>query len=416
MNILFLTMNPFKSIDMHNIYSDLMKVFIAHGHRPYIVTPREKQSGEKSELLEFHDHAILKVRIGNTSNVSFIEKGISTLLLEEQFKRKISKYLGNEHFDLILYSTPPITLAGCVKAFKTKYNAKTYLMLKDIFPQNAVDIGLMPGDGFRFRVSSFKSWVGMAKYQLYRYFRRKEKKLYTLSDRIGCMSPANVAYVLKHNPEIPREKVEILPNAIIPNPIVDRSDAKQRVRRQFNVPDRAITLLFGGNLGKPQGIPFVVECLRAVKERSEFFFIVCGNGSEYHLLEEYKEREKPSNMALVNFLPKKEYDELARGCDVGLLFLDHRFTIPNYPSRILSYMENATPVICATDPNTDVWKMVEENSFGFACESNSTEAFVKCLEAMIKSDIDKMGEKARDTCEQLFSVEECYQKIMSSFR
>lgn len=396
MNILFLTMNPFVSIDMHNIYSDLMKVFISHGHRPYIVTPREKRTGEKTELLEYGDHAILKVRIGNTSKVSFIEKGISTVLLEWQFKKAINKHLGDVKFDLILYSTPPITLTGVVKTFKKKYNAKTYLMLKDIFPQNAIDIGLF----------SAKSPVA-------RFFRRKEREFYCISDKIGCMSQANVDFLLRHNPDISKDKVEILPNAILLNPLADRQRAKANVRAQYGVPERSITFLFGGNLGKPQGIPFLVDCLRAVKNREDFFFIVCGSGSEYHMLKDYKKQEAPSNLCLIDFLPKKEYDRLARGCDVGLIFLDHRFTIPNYPSRILSYMENATPVICATDPITDVGSMVEENGFGFACESNSVEGFVGCLEKIKESDLDLMGRKAREACEELFVVEDCYNKIIN---
>lgn len=397
MNILFLTMNSFKSIDMHNIYSDLMKVFVLHGHRPYIVTPREKRTGEETELCNYEDYSILKVKIGNTSNVSFIEKGISTVLLESQFNQAIDKYLGKVKFDIILYSTPPITLAGVVKRMKRKCGAKTYLMLKDIFPQNAIDIGLFA-----------------AKSPIASYFRRKEKHLYNLSDKIGCMSLANVEFVLKHNPEIPNGKVEILPNAILPNPIGDRMSAKIAVRKRYDIPDEAITLLYGGNLGKPQGIPFLINCMKAVKERKEFFFIICGTGSEYPLLEQYVNEEKPKNMLLINGLPKKEYDQLANGCDVGLIFLDHRFTIPNYPSRILSYMENATPVICATDPNTDVGKMVEENNFGFACESNSVPAFVDCLEKMKAADRDMMGKTARELCSSLFSVEDCYNKIINA--
>ena len=399
MNVLFLTMNPFKSIDMHNIYSDLMKVFIAHGHHPYIVTPREKKMGEVTELLDYDDYSILKVRIGNTSNVSFIEKGVSTVLLETQFKRAINKHLKGVKFDLILYSTPPITLAGVVGKFKKKHNARTYLMLKDIFPQNAIDIGLFS-----------------AKSPIAKYFRRQERKFYQISDKIGCMSPANVDFVLRNNPVIPKEKVEVLPNAIILNPKVDREAAKRKVRERYNIPANAITLLFGGNLGKPQGIPFMIECLQSVKYRPEFFFIVCGEGSEFHLFEELKAQENPANLCLVNFLPKKEYDELASGCDVGLIFLDHRFTIPNYPSRILSYMENSTPVICATDPNSDVGDLVVENGFGFACESNSVEGFIKCLEDLKAADIEAMGEKARETCEKLFSVEECYNKITNGYK
>lgn len=397
MNILFLTMNSFKSIDIHNIYADLMKVFIAHGHRPYIVAPREKRTGEETELVDYEDHSILKVQIGNTSGVSFIEKGISTVLLESQFNKAIDKYLGNVKFDIILFSTPPITLAGVIKRMKKKCGAKTYLMLKDIFPQNAIDIGLFS-----------------AKSPIAKFFRHKEKKLYQLSDKIGCMSQANVEFVLKHNPEISKEKVEILPNAILLNPMVDRVAAKKGVRDQFNVPDYAVTFLFGGNLGKPQGIPFLIDCLRSVKNRKDFFFIVCGSGSEFHLLKEFKENEKPSNLCLVDFLPKKEYDQLASGCDVGLILLDHRFTIPNYPSRILSYMENATPVICATDPNTDIGKLVEENQIGFACESNSVSDFVGCLEKIKETDRDAMGAKARELCSSLFSVEDCYNKIINA--
>lgn len=155
--------------------------------------------GEETELCNYEEYSILKVKIGNTSNVSFIEKGISTVLLESLFNCAIDKYLEDISFDIILYSTPPITLAGVVKRLKRKCGAKTYLMLKDIFPQNAIDIGL-------FSASSPIAW----------YFRRKEKKLYAISDKIGCMSPANVKYVLSHNPEIPKEKVEILPMLLSP--------------------------------------------------------------------------------------------------------------------------------------------------------------------------------------------------------
>lgn len=397
MNLLFMTMNPFESIDMHNIYSDLMKVFISHGHRPYIVTPREKKTGEQTELLDFHDYSILKVKIGNTSNVSFIEKGISTILLEYQFNRAINKYLRGIKFDLILYSSPPITLAGVVRSFKKKFNARTYLMLKDIFPQNAIDIGLF----------SSKSPIA-------NYFRWQEKRFYNISDKIGCMSQANVDFILKHNTYIPKEKVEILPNAILLNPLCDRKSAKELMRKQFDVPVGAITLLFGGNLGLPQGIPFLLECLKALKDRDDFYFIFCGQGSEYHLLEEYKVVENPKNFRLIKYLPKQEYDELARGCDIGLISLDYRFTIPNYPSRILSYMENATPVLCATDSNTDIGRLVEDYKFGHSCLSNSVSDFINCLEKFKNDDLEKMGHRARQTCEEIFTVEECYNRIIEA--
>ena len=94
-------------------------------------------------------------------------------------------YFADIKFDLILYSTPPITFYKAIEYVKKRDGAKTYLLLKDIFPQNAVDLGMMSKTGLK----------GL----IYKYFRKKEKKLYAISDKIGCMSQANVDYVLKHN-------------------------------------------------------------------------------------------------------------------------------------------------------------------------------------------------------------------------
>lgn len=395
MNVLFLTMNVFTDIEMHNIYSDLMKEFIQHGHRPYIVTPREKKLGEKTELIDCDSYSLLKVQIGNTSNVSLIEKGISTVTLSSQFYNAVKRELGNLKFGLILYSTPPITLATPVAKLKKLFNCRTYLMLKDIFPQNAVDLEMFSEKGF-----------------IYRYFRAQERALYKVSDKIGCMSPANVEYVLKHNPEIPQDKVEICPNAIIPHEVEDRENYRRTVREKYGISDQAIVYLYGGNLGKPQGIPFLVDCLKRVKNDQDCFFIICGSGSEYGLLEDFMEQDKPENVKLIPFLPKQDYDTLVKGCDVGLVFLDHRFTIPNFPSRALSYLECSMPILTCTDSVTDIGRIAEENGFGFACESDDPCKFAECIHHLIWEEVQEAGNRARSYLENFYMAEHAYHFVM----
>lgn len=395
MNVLFLTMNVFTDIEMHNIYSDLMKEFIKHGHRPYIVTPREKKLREKTELINYDDYSLLKVQIGNTSDVSLIEKGISTVTLSSRFYNAVKDKLGKISFGLILYSTPPITLAKPVEHLKKLFGCRTYLMLKDIFPQNAVDLGMFSEKGL-----------------IYRYFRAQEKKLYNVSDKIGCMSPANVEYVLKHNPEITRDKVEICPNAIIPHEVDKRESYKRAVRDKYGIPDQAIVYLYGGNLGKPQGIPFLIQCLQTMKKRRDCYFIICGSGSEYDSLMNFIENEKPRNTKLISFLSKEEYDELVLGCDVGLVFLDNRFTIPNFPSRILSYMEYGMPILACTDVVSDVGAIAEKNGFGLYCQSNNLQFFEECINEINARDIKKMGMLARAFLEEHYSSKTPYRVIM----
>ena len=193
MKVLFLTLLDFSTINENGIYTDLMREFVKDGHDIFIVSPTEKRKNEPTRLIDNDKVKILKLQIGNTQKTNLIEKGISTLTLESKFKSGIKKYFDDVKFDLVLYSTPPITLQKAVEFVKYRDQAKTYLLLKDIFPQNAVDLGML-------KTSGIKSLI-------YKSFKNKEDRLYKISDYIGCMSNANVEFLLKNNPSITKETV-----------------------------------------------------------------------------------------------------------------------------------------------------------------------------------------------------------------
>ena len=302
-------------------------------------------------------------------------------------------------FDFVLYTTPPITLVSAVEYVKKRDNAKTYLLLKDIFPQNAIDLGMM-------RKTGLKGFI-------YRYFRNKEKKLYAVSDWIGCMSQANVDYVLKHNPEVSPEKVEVCPNSI---EVIDKSvdeETRVAIRKKYGIPLDKKVFIYGGNLGKPQGIPFLIKCLDKVKDVQEAFFLVVGNGTEYGLLESYAAKANQANFKLMQRLPKEDYDTLVGACDVGMIFLDHRFTIPNFPSRLLSYMQAKLPVLAVTDPNTDVGKVIVEGGFGWWCESNDEEYFLKYVLNILNAEVDEFGRQGFRYLLKYYSANDSYNIISS---
>lgn len=79
------------------------------------------------------------------------------------------------------------------------------------------------------------------------------------------------------------------------------------------------------------------------------YFLIVGNGNDYEKLKFFVKQEKPENIKLLSVLPKEDYDSMVGACDVGLIFLDHRFTIPNFPSRLLTYMQAKLPVLAVTD-------------------------------------------------------------------
>ena len=278
----------------------------------------------------------------------------------------------------------------------------------------------------RFKACRFKvqGWVVRAKYQLYKYFRRKEKKLYAVSDYIGCMSPANVEFLLKHNPEVKADRAEVAPNSIDIayglqlNSLEDEEQQKAAriyIRKKYDLPIDKPVFIYGGNLGKPQGIPYLIECLDANKNRKDCYFVVVGTGTEYPRLEAWYNANHNHNVKLMQGLPKADYDLLVRSCDVGMIFLDHRFTIPNYPSRLLSYLEIKMPVLCATDANTDIGKIAEGNGYGYWCESVKPEDFTALVDKMLASDRKAMGEKGYEFLKNNYLVEHTYNAIMAHF-
>lgn len=363
--------------EKQNIYSDLCRELIGRGHNVYIVCPDEL--GEGGGFLPYGSHGgILRVKTGRVQKTSLIKKGIATLLLGYRFKSALKKHLREVRFDLVLYSTPPITLYSIVKYVKRRDKAVTYLLLKDIFPQNAIDIGIMSKRGI--------------KAPIYHYFRWVEKKLYAISDQIGCMSEANVAYLKKQDPEIPEEKIHVSPNSVEPCLESFGIEEKRQIREKYGLPTDKKIFIYGGNIGKPQGVPFIIECLKAVSDLDECHFVVCGTGTELPLLKKYAESTENKNFTLIPGLPRAEYEEFVGACDVGLIFLDYRFTIPNFPSRLLSYMQKSMPVISCTDRATDIGTVIENGGFGISCHSNDVESFRDAVVAILDADTDTLGE------------------------
>lgn len=399
MNVLFLTLVDFDSIEEHNIYADLLREFRRNGHKIYAVSPVEKRKGRDTYLVEEQDSTILRLKIGNVQKTNLIEKGISTVTLEHKYIQGIKQYFKNVRFDLILYSTPPITLQKAVEYVKKRDSAKTYLLLKDIFPQNSVDLGMLTKSGVK----------GL----IYKYFRLKEKNLYRISDYIGCMSQANVEYILEHNAELNDDRVEVCPNSIEPMRF-ERVKNRIEIRNKYGLPVDKQIFVYGGNLGKPQGIDFVIECLRTQKDNSAVYFLLVGSGTEYNKLKAFFDAEKPENAKLLEGLPREEYEQLAGACDVGLIFLDYRFTIPNFPSRMLSYMQSGLPILAVTDESTDVGDVIVDNGFGWWCPSNASEQFKHVMEEIAACDITEKGNCARQYLENNYSVRQSYGIIMEA--
>ena len=398
MKILFLTLQRINSLDERSIYSDLLRKFNKDGHEIYIVCPNERREKKQTKLIKTNKSVILYVKTLNIQKTSPIEKGLATLLIEYQFLNAVKQYFFNVNFDLVIYSTPPITFTKVINYIKDKDGAFAYLLLKDIFPQNAVDMKFIKKNGI-----------------IHKYFLKKEKKLYEASDKIGCMSQANLEYIIKHNSYLNIDKLEINPNSIIPHFKNLSKDEKERIKLKYSIPLNKKIFIYGGNLGKPQGLNFLLDTIIETK-RSEVYFLVIGKGTELIRIQKWFQKYKPNNALIIPGLIKSDYDNLLAACDVGLIFLNKSFTIPNYPSRLLSYLEMKLPIIAATDKNSDVGRDIEKNKCGFGILSGDMKAMQNAINRLMNEVnlFNKMKENSWKFLKNNFQVNRTSELIIKS--
>lgn len=399
MNLLFITLGNITDIAEHGIYTDLLREFVKHGHNVYVVSPFERRYNQKTQLIKNKGCTVLKVRTGNIQKTNLIEKGISTVLLETQLIKGIKKYYFDVEFDLVLYSTPPVTISGVVEYVKKRDGSLCYLMLKDIFPQNALDLGYFKKNG-----------------PIYKFFRHKEKKLYSISDYIGCTSDGNIDFLLTNNRDIPKNKAEICVNCI--EPYGDKATEQEiyDIREKYSLPQNKTIFVYGGNLGQPQGIDFLMECLEKTKDLEDAFFLIVGAGTEYKKLESFIQSKAIANTKLMPMLPVEEFSTLAKACDVGMIFLNYKNTTPNTPSRLLAYTNARIPILSVNDPCTDVGKIIENGKFGWSCISNDSEAYRKTVLEILKiKDFSQLKDNAYNFLLENYTASSACEGILKHF-
>ncbi len=375
-----------------NLYTALVHELVAIGHEVRVIAPCHDADSHVSVEAGV---AVLRVRSGPLFNTGLIKKGVHTVLLNNRYKRAIRRFWPDWHMDWLLASTPPITLSPFLKTLKNRHQAGVYLILRDIFPQNAKDLGMIR-DPF-----------------LFAYFRARERHLYGISDLIGCMSPGNIAFLRAQDSDIFKsDKLRYFPNWIKPTPKEKHSSGNFRKRFEL---ERKFIALFGGNFGKPQKTEFVLELAETVRNLAGVVFFLIGDGTEINEVRRMVVQKGLSNVLVLDRLPMDEYQSLIHEADIGLVNLSDKFTIPNIPSRTLGYWDASLPVLAATDSSTDLNEsFLKKHNAGLWARTGDIEGYYAQFMKLYQDPQLRrtMGENGRKAVETEYSAETAAKRLI----
>jgi glycosyltransferase involved in cell wall biosynthesis len=398
MNILFISI-AWPPPAERNLYSDLMDEFVANGHRVFVVAATEYEIESGQQLNLENGIEVLRLKSGRIRKSSYIRKALSLLTLKRKIAHAIEMNIPGVRFDLIIGHTPPITLSSLFVNLKRKHKAQFYLLLKDIWPQGSVDHKVFR----RFSIPWF-------------YLRMHEVRIYKAADHIGCMSPLGVKYIITHNKFLKPEKVEVCPNS--KRPTTEFYDLNlMDVREKYGIPKDSCVFVFSGNLGKGHGLDFLTDAIIKLADFPDAFFLIGGSGTHFQFLETMFKNYKGKNVFLYKWLPTEDFKMIMQTVDVGLILLNKHYSVPQFPARLLSYLDYSKPVLCAINKGTDIGSIIEESHCGKTLMHGDLETFIENIRFFCEHREERiiMGRNARRLLEKEYTTANGYEIIMKHF-
>ena len=373
------------------LISDLAGEFASTGHSPVVVTPDDALSGRCS-VSEAGGVTVLRVRSARIKGASLLKRGLNEAMLSWTIWRAGRKYFRENPCDLIVFYSPSIFFGGVVRKLKKLWGCGAYLILRDIFPQWAVDAGVLRGGG--------PAW---------KFFRRRELAQYAAADIIAVQSPANLEYF--QSPELAgKYRLEVLYNWTR----TSEPDVPECNYRADLGLDGKVVFFYGGNIGVAQDMDNIVRLAENLQDLAQAHFLLVGDGSEVPRLKELIRTRGLDNIQILPAVGQKEYLGMLGRFDVGLISLAGNLTTQNIPGKLLGYMYYSMPVLASINPGNDLRDMLESHQAGLVSLNGADgELADQARRLAADGELRKtMGADSRRLLEEMFSVEKAAAQIL----
>lgn len=370
---------------------DLAQQFAALGHRPVVIVP-SLTSGEpwKTERIEGVD--VLRVAAPPTRAATHLRRALAEMWLPFAMLRNLRKSpFRSMKWDLLVWYSPPIFFGPLILALRRASGARTYLILRDIFPEWAVDLGIIR------RGPAYLLLKAVAALQ------------YAVADSIGVQTESNLDY-LPDWTRSGRRRVEVLHNWLATTPNVGCSIQISRTA----LAGRKI-FVYIGNMGVAQGLDLFLDLIQLLRDRGDIGFLFVGRGSEFSKLEAEKASRGLDNLLFFDEIDPSEIPGLLAQCDVGLVALHPDHKTHNIPGKFVSYVQYGLPVLARVNGGTDLEKLIEHSRVGKVYVGYSVDALKRLVEELAGDDAlrNMMAERGRQLGRAMFSPETAAKQIVS---
>lgn len=364
------------------------------GHSVLVLTPSDMVSEPLTTSME-DNLLIARVKAGRIKGANNTVRALREMQLSKNLWHRARHFLYENPCDLILFYSPSIFFGPLVSKLKSLWGCPAYLILRDIFPEWAVDAGIL------------------RRGLLYRFFRRMETRQYQTADLIAVQSPGNLEYFARAFTRN-QFRLKVLYNWALLTEI-DLPHTNWRTRLGL---EEKVVFFYGGNIGVAQDIDNLLRLAVRLAQRTNIHFLLVGSGSEMARLNNSIAAQGLRNIQVLPAVSQKEYLSMISEFDVGLISLDARLKTHNIPGKLLSYLYWGLPVLASVNPGNDLFDLLNGNRAGFCLVNGDHENLATAAQRLVdQPDLrSEMGKNARRLLEQTFSAEVAANQILTDLR
>jgi len=372
---------------------DLAHELKLRGHEPTVITVNSSIP-TNVQMTDEQGIRVMRVRAGKIKGTTRYLRALTEFRLSRIIWAKAKAYLLEQPYDLIIYYSPSIFWGPLVRRLKQVFACKTYLILRDIFPQWYVDAGII------------------RKGCLYRYLKKKELENYDAADVIGVQSPANMEYFVGSGLN-DKYKVEVLFNW---RSLARHGSPRHSVRSKLGLEDKII-FIYGGNMGVAQDMDNILRLAARLSAEPGAYFLLVGDGSEVHRLKREIQKRKLGNVSIHPAVNQAEYMCMVSECDIGLISLDGRLKTQNFPGKMLGYMYHAKPILASINEGNDLEEVLHAHVAGLVSHNGDDDTFYNHAMQLMRDPVlrQRMGKSGRMLLEERFSAPRAATQILSHF-
>ncbi len=334
---------------------ELAEELVARGHRVTVLAPwpryhlsADARARHFEPVMVENGVRVIRIRTLPAHGIAYLLRGIAHLDLPRRYLRAYREHVRERVAAVVSYVSPlPLALVG--QAIAREHGCRHLLNVQDIFPQNAIDLGIMRNRA------------------IIAYFERMERHAYASADAITTHTEGSRRFLIERK-GVATEKVTVVSNWID----LDAWDAVRpegRFRRRHGL-DGKFVIGFPGILGPAQSLDVVLDLAKRVADFRDVRFLLVGDGTEKARMQQRARDERIANVQFEDFVDPSEYPALVKEFDVGLLCLKATYTTSMVPGKCTGFLAAGIPVLALLNDGNDGFSIMRDTRCGYACRSD----------------------------------------------